>query len=203
MSKLIRIDASALTQGSQSKSLADRYQQQWLEKHPNGEIQQLNLSEQALPHIDEAFIHAAYTPEAQRTPQQKQTLALSDRLVGDLKTASTLLISTPMYNFSIPSKLKSYIDLITRVGETFEYTESGPKGLLNVPKTVVIVSSGGDYTQPPLNAMNYVTPYLKTVLGFNGLHEVDIIEAPGMNMGDEKRSQSLQQAEQQIASSLN
>jgi FMN-dependent NADH-azoreductase len=72
-----------------------------------------------------------------------------------------------------------------------------------VPKTVVIVSSGGDYTQPPLNAMNYVTPYLKTVLGFNGLHEVDIIEAPGMNMGDEKRSQSLQQAEQQIASSLN
>ncbi|MDG6778555.1 NAD(P)H-dependent oxidoreductase [Thiomicrorhabdus sp. zzn3] len=196
---LLRIDASAqANDASQSKKLADRFQQAWLKQHPEGQVIHHNLADMSLKHINSDFIGAMYTPEAQRNDAQKQILAESDQWVAELKNADALVISTPMYNFSIPSYLKSYLDTVTRVGETFRYGENGPEGLLNIPKVAVIMTSGGDYTQPPLDAMNFVTPYLQTVLSFNGLDNAIMIEAPGMNMGGEKQLQGLKHAEEQI-----
>lgn len=111
-----------------------------------------------LPYVDESFIEAMYTPKDKRTGEQQQKLALSDALVAELKRADALLISTPMYNFAVPASLKSYIDLITRAGETFRYGEKGVEGLLDIRETVVIMASGGDYTQEPASAMNHATP---------------------------------------------
>ncbi len=202
MSKLIRIDASAASSSSNSKALADVFQSLWQQKNPDGTHIQHDLIESNLPHIDEAFIDAMYTPKEQRTLQQQQTLELSDHYVNELKSATTLLISTPMYNFTIPSQLKAYIDHITRAGETFRYGENGPEGLLQIEQVVVIVASGGDYTQPPLDAMDFVGPYLKTILGFNGLDQVTVINAPGMSRAEEAKQASLQQAKQQIAALL-
>ncbi|WP_373019786.1 FMN-dependent NADH-azoreductase [Thiomicrorhabdus sp.] len=198
MTNLVRIDASARFEDSQSKQLADFFEQQWRAKNPNGEVQHHDLTKLKLDHIDVEFINAMYTHEAERTIEQKQLLELSNHLVNELKNADSLLISTPMYNFSVPSYLKTYIDLITRVGETFRYGENGPEGLLTIPQAVLIVTSGGDYTQPPMDAMNFVTPYLKTVLGFNGITSVNVIEAQGMNMGGDKQQQSLDNARQAI-----
>jgi len=203
MSNLVRIDASALSQGSHSKALADLFEQTWRAKHPQGQVQHHDLSRLNLPHIDEAFIQAMYTAEQDRDIQQHQLLEQSTHFVNELKSADCLLISTPMYNFGIPSHLKTYIDMVTRVGETFRYGENGPEGLLKITQTVVIVASGGDYTQPPMDAMNFVTPYLKTVLGFNGIDSPVFIEAAGMAMGGEKQQQSLEQAKQTIQSMLN
>lgn len=196
---LLRIDASAqANDASQSKKLTDRFQQAWLKQHPEGQVIHHNLADMPIKHINADFIGAMYTPGEQRSDAQKQLLVESDQWIEELKNADALVISTPMYNFSIPSYLKSYLDTVTRVGETFRYGENGPEGLLNIPKVAVIMTSGGDYTQPPLDAMNFVTPYLKTILGFNGLDNATMIEAPGMNMGGEKQLQGLKQAEQMI-----
>lgn len=198
---LVRIDASAQSlSASTSKQLAERYQQKWLAVHPQGEVIHHTLSEMSLPVLDEAFIHAIYTPKEARTAEQHALLALSDSLVAELKRADELLISTPMYNFMIPATLKSYVDLITRVGETFRYGENGVEGLLTHTQTTVLMSSGGDYTQSPASAMNHATPYLKTILGFNGLNDVRFITAAGMNMGEAISTQNLAAAQQQIDS---
>ncbi|MDG6773959.1 NAD(P)H-dependent oxidoreductase [Thiomicrorhabdus sp. ZW0627] len=198
MTNLVRIDASARPHtSSHSKQLADFFQQQWLEKHPGGQVIQHDLVELELEHINEDFINAMYTAKEERTLKQEQTLELSTHFVEELKNADTLLISTPMYNFSVPSYLKTYIDLITRKGETFRYGEHGHEGLLDVPQTVVIMASGGDYT-PPNDAENFVTPYLKTMLKYNGIDAVTTIEAFGMSLGEEKRQQSLDNAEKAI-----
>jgi len=198
MSQLIRIDASSTPQSSHSTALADYFQTHWQDQSRNPDLIQHSLIELNLPHIDEAFIEAMYTPAEQRSDEQKQILKQSDQLVTELKQASTLLISTPMYNFTIPSQLKAYLDHITRVGETFRYGDNGPEGLLNIKQVVVIVASGGNYTQPPLDAMNFVTPYLKTILGFNGLNQITVIEAPSMAGSEERRLASLESAQQQI-----
>lgn len=196
---LLRIDASAQSNAkSISKQLAERYQRHWLKTHSHGEVVHHDLADMTLPYVDESFIAAMYTPKDKRTGEQQQKLALSDALVAELKRADALLISTPMYNFAVPASLKSYIDLITRAGETFRYGEKGVEGLLSIKQTVVIMASGGDYTQEPASAMNHATPYLKTILGFNGLHEVRFIDAAGMNMGDAVHAKNLQQAQQQI-----
>lgn len=198
MSHLLRIDASALHQGSFSKKLADHFQRIWTQAHPEGGITHHDLIDFEIPHIDERFIDAAYTHKEKRSAEQSRNLALSDRLVEELRETDTLLLSTPMYNFAIPSQLKAYLDHITRVGETFQYTENGSKGLLKLSRAVVLIASGGDYSQPPLDTMNFVKPYLKTILSFNGIDEVIFVEAAGMNMGDEKQQQSLQAAQEQI-----
>lgn len=198
MSILVRIDASSTPEASHSASLANFYQTLWQKHHPKNVTVYHNLIDLNLPHINQAFIDAMYTDEAERSIEQKQILEISNHFVTELKQASTLLISTPMYNFTIPSQLKAYIDHITRVGKTFRYGENGPEGLLNIEEIVVIIASGGDYTKPPMDAMNFVKPYLQTILGFNGLNNITFIEAPGMSRSEEGKQASLDRAKQQI-----
>lgn len=197
MPHLLQIDASSQPDISHSKMLADVYQQQWL-KHVSGDLTQHSLIDMNLPHVNNDFIGAMFTPTEERTAEQQQTLNVSDDLVFELKQTSTLLISTPMYNFSIPSQLKAYFDHVIRAGETFRYGENGPEGLLNIEEVIVVVSSGGDYTAPPMDNMNHVKPYLSTLLGFIGLTNVTWIEAPNMSRSGELQEQSLQDAKDSI-----
>lgn len=198
MKNLVRIDSSALSQNSNSKSLADVFCQNWQTLNPDGEITQIDLAQENLPHLSEATIFAMYTDAQERSEAQQAALAKSDAFIAQLKTADDLLISAPMYNFSIPSTLKAYIDLIARVGETFVYTEQGPKGLLENKTAYIIASSGGDYTQAPLDQMNFVVPYLKTVLGFIGIQDVHVIQAPGMAQTQPQIDATLAQCTSEI-----
>lgn len=188
MSLLLRIDSSALSQGSHSKSLADHYLQQWQAKYPDGAIVQSDLSKEQPDHISEAMIQAMYTPEDNRSEQQLALLTDSDAYISTLKSADTVLFSVPMYNFTIPSTLKAYIDHILRVGETFQYGDQGPEGLLNGKKVILIVATGGDYTSAPYDAMDFVVPYLKTILSFIGLTDVSVVQAPNMARTDLQES---------------
>ncbi|MBN2607278.1 MAG: NAD(P)H-dependent oxidoreductase [Thiotrichales bacterium] len=197
MATLLRIDSSALSQGSNSKYLADQYQAEWLSNHPQGKIIHHDLGVNPPSHLSEATIQAMYTPAESRSADQNAQLNESDQALQDMREADTLLISAPMYNFGIPSSLKAYLDQVVRVGETFTYTENGPKGLLEGKQAIVILTSGGNYTESPYNQFDHVTPYLNTVLGFIGITDVKVVAAPDMANNDHK-STSLNRAEEAL-----
>lgn len=177
MKTLLRIDASISSQ-SNSKALADQFVASWQAEFPENPVIQRDLSQSPPPPLSEEVVGAMYAEE--KTPKQASLLALSDELIAELESADVILISTPMYNFGIPSHLKAYFDLVARVGVTFEYTAEGPKGKLNGKSAISIVTSGGDYRQPPLDKMNFVDGYLTTILGFIGINQVTQVQAAGM-----------------------
>lgn len=188
---LLTISASSNPLASTSRKLSQQIEQMLSEKHANLKLMQRDVS-QGLPLISSEWIAAAYTPAAERNEHQQQLLALSDELIQQLKSADEVIIATPMYNFSVPAGLKAWIDLIARAGETFHYTAEGPKGLLENKPVTLIISTGG---VPVASPMDFVSGYLKQVLGFIGITDVKVISADGMNVSPE---QSLQKANEQI-----
>ncbi len=187
MSKnLLIINSSPLSQGSKSRALTDTFSKEWQNKNPDVIVIERDLSKMGLGHLDEATIGAFFTPEDQLSDEQKELVALSNTLVAELIKADTIIIGAPMHNFSIPSTLKAYIDLIARAGKTFSYTEEGPKGHLGGKKVYVLSASGGDYREgSPASGMNFIDPYLRTVFGFLGITDVSFISAVNSAMGDE------------------
>lgn len=164
---LLRIDASPRGQNSVSRTLADQVVTQIA---PNSTITR-DLTH-AIPQLDETWIAANFTGVDQRSSEQFQTLALSDTLVSELQSADTILIATPIYNFGIPASLKAWVDHIARAGVTFRYTETGPQGLLSGKKAILVVTSGGTEVDSDID---FATPYLRHVLGFIGIHDVQIV----------------------------
>ncbi len=201
MSKnLLVINSSPLSQGSKSRALTDTFSKEWQLKNSEVSVIERDLSKTALGHLDEATIGAFFTPEDQLSDSQKELVALSNTLVDELVKADTIIIGAPMHNFSIPSTLKSYIDLVARAGKTFTYTEEGPKGLLSGKKAYVLAATGGDYREgSPASGMNFVDPYLRTVLGFLGLRDVEFISAANSAKSDEGLNEAQEILKQAIA----
>ena len=152
----------------------------WKAAHPAGPVIYRDLAVSAPGPLDAAWIYAAYTDPSARTSEQNATLALSEALISELESADEYVIGVAMHNFSIPAGLKLWIDQIARRGRTFAYGKNGPEGLLKGKKAIVLAASGGVYeTGSPAAAMNFVDPYLKTVLGFIGVTDVKFITAGG------------------------
>jgi FMN-dependent NADH-azoreductase len=127
-----------------------------------------------LPLLDAAWVSANFTPENERSDAQRNILALSDELVAELKAADTVVIGAPIYNFSVPATLKAWLDQVARAGITFQYTEDGPEGLLTGKRAVDVAASGGT----PVGAeFDYAVPYLRHVLGFIGITDVQVVAA--------------------------
>lgn len=144
--------------------------------------------------VDEAWINANFTPDEERTKDQRSTLRESDDLVEELRSADVIIIGSPIYNFGIPAALKAWVDLIARARLTFRYTENGPEGLLKNKKAYIVIASGGVPVDSP---MDFATPYLRQALAFIGVTDVDVIAADRLNSaGDE----SVDAARVQIAS---
>jgi FMN-dependent NADH-azoreductase len=179
MSTLLQIDSSPLGT-SISRELTREFATAWKSAHPAGTLIYRDLAAKAPPPIDAAWIQSAYTPVDSRSPGQNATLALSDELIAELERADEYVIGVAMHNFSIPSVLKLWIDQVARNGRTFAYGQNGPQGLLKGKKATVLAASGGVYSAgSPAAAMNFVDPYLQTVLGFIGVTEVKFITAGG------------------------
>lgn len=170
MTNILKITASGRKTGSVSRDLGNRIAQGISD---GGETVTRDLNDY-LPFLAEAWIGATFTPVDERSDAQHATLALSDAIIAEVQEADTLIIATPVYNFGIPATLKNWIDHIARVGVTFRYTENGPVGLLTGKKAIVAFASGG---VPMGSPMDHVTPYLKTVLGFVGITEVEFLDA--------------------------
>lgn len=167
---ILRIDSSARRDGSVSRSLADRYLARL-----TGDVTTRDLAD-GLPHLDGVWAGATFTPPEARSAEQNAALALSDELLAEVNAADTIVISSPIYNFTIPSTLKAWLDHLARVGVSFHYTEEGPVGLLTGKRVVVLVASGG---VPVGSPMDFATPYLKHMFGFMGITDVEVIGAAG------------------------
>lgn len=130
-----------------------------------------------LPLLDAAWLDANFTPADDRTDAQRETLALSDRLIAEIKQADTLVIGSPVYNFSVSAVLKAWIDQIARVGVTFKYTPDGPVGLLSAKRAIIVIASGGTSVGSDID---YASGYLKHIMGFIGITDVTIIAADAL-----------------------
>ena len=143
------------------------------------------------PAIDPSFVHAVFTPADARTDAQRTILERSDRLVAELKAADVVVIGAAMINFGMPAPLKTWIDLVSRSGETFRYGESGPEGLLKGKRAVLVLAAGGVYSSGPMSAMDHLEPALRGVLGFFGITDVETIWIEGVSMGPEAQEAAL------------
>jgi FMN-dependent NADH-azoreductase len=180
MATLVKFDSSPMGEHSISRKLTANFTAVWLKAHPEGEVIERDLSALDLPSIDAAWVAAAYTPEDARTEKQKELLGLSDSLFADLRDGDEFVFGVPMHNFSIPSKLKLWIDQVMRAGKTFSYGANGPKGLLTGKKAALLIATGGVYGEGSASAsLNFVEPYLRTLFGFMGITQLTIISAEG------------------------
>ncbi|MDC8015861.1 FMN-dependent NADH-azoreductase [Tahibacter soli] len=198
MSTLLHIDSSARRTGSVSRRLTARFVEEWRRRHPDGRVIERDLALDAPPHVDEAIIGAYFTPDDARSDAQRATLAQSDALVDELLAADTIVIGAPMYNFALPSSLKAWIDHVVRVGRTFSYGAGGPQGLVRGKRVVVILSRGGVYSDGPAQAMDFQTGYLRGVLGFIGIADVEFVAAEGVAHGEENAREAIAKAEDQL-----
>lgn len=189
--QLLRIDASMRKNSSTSRQLAD----QLIEKLQQSErfiVTNRDLTE-TLPFVNEDWINANFTGPTDRTSAQRAVLAQSDSLVAELKATDTLVIATPIYNFGVPAAFKAWIDMVARARETFRYSENGPVGLLEGKRAFVIVTSGGTELG---SDMDFVSGWMKHVLGFIGITDVTMIDSSGL-MKDE--AGAIARAEKEIA----
>jgi FMN-dependent NADH-azoreductase len=189
--KLLRIDASANPQTSSSKQLADHFEFLLKKHRKNIHITHHDIS-RGIPQIDSDWIAAAYSPDEERSDTQRQILEMSDSFIDELISADQIVLSTPMYNFSVPASLKAWIDLIARAGKTFQYTAEGPRGLLADKPVIILVSTGG---VPVKSGMDYLTGYLEHIFKFIGITNITVIAADRMNVNSED---SLEKAKSQI-----
>lgn len=172
------INSSSRTEGSVSRQLTKRLADRVATENPAAVFTDRDLIN-SLPSVTQDWIGANFTPSDDRSADQADVLGLSDTLIAEVKAADLLLIGLPIYNFGVPAALKAWIDLICRVGETFVYTETGPKGLLSGRRAIVTVASGG---VPVGSPMDHATTYLTQVLAFIGITDVTYISATGLAM---------------------
>lgn len=149
------------------------------------------LRSMPLPHLDSSTIDAIRKAPEQRTAEEAAAAALSDELVDELQHADVVIIATGLINFGIESSLKSWIDHVARAGVTFRYTENGPEGLLKNKKAYLALASGGIYSDGPAASMDHAVPYLRTVLGFLGITDVEVVRAEGLAYGEEAAGKAL------------
>lgn len=201
MPTLLHLDSSPL-ETSVSRQLGREFVKTWQAAHSDGTVLYRDLATSAPKPVDTAWIYSAYTPEDNRAPEQKALMALSDELVGELLQADEYVIGVAMHNFSIPSVLKLWIDQISRAGKTFSYGEFGPQGLLLNKKATLLIATGGVYEQgTPMGALNFVEPYLRAVLTFLGVTEIEVVTAGGtaaLMSGKVDREKFLEPALEQV-----
>lgn len=180
MANVLHIDSSARGEGSISRRLSAEFLRTWLASHPDDTVTYRDLGATPLPFVTDEWVAATFTPHTMRTEAQRQVLAGSDVLVDELLAADVLVLGVPMYNFSVPAAFKAWIDLVARAGRTFQFTPQGPKGLAVGKKAFVLVSSASDYSQAPLSGMDFHEPYVRTILGFLGITDVQFVRHGGM-----------------------
>jgi FMN-dependent NADH-azoreductase len=142
-------------------------------------------------HIDSEFVVAATAPSDNPTEAQKAAAEESDRLIAEIAAADTLVIGAAMINFAVTSPLKSWFDRIAVRGKTFRYTETGPEGLLKGKKAYVVMASAGVYSDGPTKAIDFASPYIRHMLGFMGITDVEVIRVEGLAFGAEAAEKAI------------
>lgn len=195
--KILQINASARGAAANSTQLADTIVAGLKRQHPQAQVHVHDLGNVPHPTLDSEALNALFTPADDRTPEQQARVEQDDALIAQVQGADILVFGVPMYNFGIPAQLKSWFDAIARAGVTFRYTDQGPEGLLKGKRVYVALARGGIYRDTPNDSQ---VPYLKTMLAFLGMTDVEWIYAEGLAMGAESAEASMRQAQEQIGS---
>ena len=204
MARILRIDSSSRIAGSHSRQLADYFQATWQEKYPDDQFVMRDLVKHQPPHISEQAIAGFYTPKEQQTAEMQNATALSDELINELQSSDILLLSAPMYNFSVPSALKAWIDQIVRIGKTFAYDGTNFTGLVKVKSVYVICTygssgyvDGGDFS-----SLNFLEPYLKFLFGFLGIANIKFFHLQATTKDEATVITKTKNIEQAIADTI-
>jgi len=197
MSNVLIIESSARQQDSISRQLTQQFISQWQAAHPTDRITVRDVALNPVPHLDANLLGGWMKPADQRNGNEQASLDRSNELTDELLAADVLVMAAPMYNFAIPSTLKAWLDHVLRAGVTFKYTETGPQGLLTGKRAYVLTARGGIYAG---SSADHQEPYLRQVMGFVGIHDVQFIHAEGMNLGGDFQEKGLNQANAKLAS---
>jgi FMN-dependent NADH-azoreductase len=175
---ILHVNSSGRYQGSISREISELVVGQLSQQHLEHKIIERDVAK-GLPFIDAAWINANFTPDENRSEEDKIALAQSDALVEEIMQADHIVIAAPIYNFGIPAALKAWIDLIARARLTFKYTENGPVGLVTNTKATLVMASGG---VPIESEMDLATKYLKQALSFIGITDVTVVDCANVNI---------------------
>ena len=194
---ILHIDASASDGAtSHSRRLSSELVEKLKAENAGTTVTYRDVAKDQLPHVD-MTIREAWSPDGEKDNGLSEAAIRSRAAVEELKAADILVIGSPMYNFSVPSTLKSWIDHICIAGQTFSYTENGPKGLLT-GKAYLALSSGGIYSQGPFSSNEHLATYLTAVLRFLGMSEVEVVRAEGVAYGPDQDNAAMASARERI-----
>ena len=179
MKNILLVHSSPRGSESYSQRVADSIVMEIKDRHLSTTVTFRDLAQNPLPHVGPAFVSALSARPEELTAAQSEALALSDALIG-VVTADIIVLAVPMHNLGIPSTLKAWIDHVVRAGRTFTYSESGPEGLLKGKRLILVLASGGVYSNGPAKQLDFQEPYLRAVLGFIGLTDIEVVRAEGV-----------------------
>ncbi|MEV4886554.1 NAD(P)H-dependent oxidoreductase [Chitinophaga sp. CC14] len=182
MKHILHLISSLQGKGSHSIQLGQAIVEKIQEKYPGSTLEELNLVDIEIPHLSPAVLRTFFLPGDQLTEEEKESIRFSDEMVKQLLAADIIVIGAPLYNFTIHTSLKAWIDHITRAGITFGYGENGPVGKVTGKKVYVAMSSGGVYSEGPGKANDFVAPYLNAFLGFLGMTDLTVFRAEGLKV---------------------
>lgn len=197
--KVLVVEASPSGEFSHSKKGLKLVIDGLKKRYPNLEIKNRDLQKNPVPHLDPATIQAMFTKEDVRTKEMQDTLKLSDELTDELLWADEIVIATPMWNFSVPSVLKAWVDHISRAGKTFSFTENGLVGLAKGRSLYVIAASGSVFSEGPFASYDALTPFIKSFFGFIGITDVHMIRVEGVN-DPNNHANALRKAQERVNS---
>ena len=198
MSNILVLNSSVSGEASVSRLLVADAVTELTQRDPSAKLVFRDLAANPVPHLTPETVAGVRSQAT--TPAEQAARALSDELIAELRAADTIVIGAPMYNFSIPTTLRSWFDHVLRAGETFSYSEAGPKGLLSGKKVIVVEARGGLYSEGPAQATDFQEPYLRQLLGFIGLaDDLTFIRAEKIGYGPDARDQALADSRAELA----
>jgi FMN-dependent NADH-azoreductase len=197
MRNILFVSSSPRGWNSYSHQFASHIVDDLKARHRGAKVVVRDVAKEPLPHVDAAFVTGRALPPEKRSPAEVKAFALSDILLAELEAADVVVFAVPMYNFSVPSSLKAWIDHVVRPGRAFSYSEKGPEGLLKGKKAVVVIARGGIYSEGPAQQLDFQEPYLRAVLGFIGITNVHVVRVEGIGMGEQALKNAMKSAKAQ------
>lgn len=200
MGTLLFVTSSVFGSDSKSRQIGAEFVAGWGKAHPGIAVVERALSPSSMPHLTQEMIVAWTLPADKRSTPQRETAAFADALIAEVERADVIVVAAPMYNFTISSTLKAWIDHLARAGRTFRYTAAGPEGLLKGKKVFIVTGRGGIYSgESPARGMDFQEPYLRAMLRFLGLDDVTFIHVEGLAISPDAAARGLERARKAIS----
>ena len=182
MNQILIVESSPRGTESASRKLTDKLRARLETRYPEATIIERDLVKDNVPHLDQLTLKAISTKDPVAAKSLREAASLSDQLIDELMMSDLLVVASPMWNFGIPSSLKAWIDHVVRAGKTFNYAGAGEEGLAKGKRAILVLASGGVFSEGPWTSWDTVEPYLRQILGFIGIDDVQTVRAEGMNI---------------------